>query len=367
MNSPRSTHGATLLPNGKVLVAGGLGVSSLAAQAELYDPATGTWTLTGPMTASRSLLTLTLLFNGKVLAAGQGSSELYDPATDTWMPAGSMIASRTFHSATLLNNGRVLVAGGRSATFSPLSTTEQYDPITGSWVASAPLHYPRYTHTATLLPNGLTFIAGGVGTNALDLATNELFDVNLGFSNSWRPQIDASSSPVILGGGLSVSGSNYRGLSEASGGNGTREAATDFPVMQLRSIESGQTLFLSCGGWSTQTFAGRSILSFPPGYALVTAFVNGIPSTGAVVRVSVPLPTPLVLTSPQVFSGGQFEFIFTNAPGALFAVLATTNGALPSSNWTTLGAAAEFAPGKFRFIDYQATNFAQRFYRVVSP
>ena len=119
MSVARSRHTATLLNNGKVLVAGGGGGSSCFASAELYDPATGTWSTTGSMNVARSGHTATLLNNGKVLVAGGtggslpfASAELYDPATGTWSTTGSMNVSRGHHTATLLNNGKVLVAGG---------------------------------------------------------------------------------------------------------------------------------------------------------------------------------------------------------------------------------------------------------------
>jgi hypothetical protein len=118
---------ATLLTNGKVLFAGGEGVGR-SAYAELYDPATGRFTATGSMTSRRVWHSLTLLPDGTVLAAGGetdgcsgnycaffgsvSSAELYDPATGTWTPTGDMTALREVHTATLLNDGRVLMAGG---------------------------------------------------------------------------------------------------------------------------------------------------------------------------------------------------------------------------------------------------------------
>lgn len=105
----RRGHTATLLPNGKVLVAGGVSGAFLAS-AEWFDPATGTWTPTGPLGTARVNHTATLLSNGKVLIAGGenlrelgadplASAELYDPATGTWTPTGSLGTSRYAHTA----------------------------------------------------------------------------------------------------------------------------------------------------------------------------------------------------------------------------------------------------------------------------
>jgi N-acetylneuraminic acid mutarotase len=116
----RAQHTATLLPNGKVLVAGGIDSSfNPLASAELYDPATGTWTATGSLVTARYSHTATLLPNGKVLVSGGfnssvplASAELYDPASGTWTATGSLSTARRIHTATLLPNGKVLVSGG---------------------------------------------------------------------------------------------------------------------------------------------------------------------------------------------------------------------------------------------------------------
>ena len=115
-------HTATLLPNGKVLVAGGYNGGALTS-AELYDPASGTWTATGSLNTARYDHTATLLPNGKVLVAGGisngsdlTSAELYDPASGTWTATGSLNTARYEHTATLLPNGKVLVAGGYVAS-----------------------------------------------------------------------------------------------------------------------------------------------------------------------------------------------------------------------------------------------------------
>ncbi len=184
MSIGRASHTATLLPNGKVLVAGGSSDSS----AELYDPATGSFALTGSMSAARAEHTATLLPNGKVLVTGgvtQGNAilataEFYDPANATFAPTGSMGAARIFHSATLLPNGKVLITGGETFngnSFVSLSTAELYDPATGSFADTASMSAARARHTATLLPNGKVLVAGGFSRVADNTSTSaELYD-----------------------------------------------------------------------------------------------------------------------------------------------------------------------------------------------
>jgi len=170
LNTARTSHTATLLPNGMVLVAAGFdGVSALAS-VELYDPANGTWTTTGGLKTARYRHTTTLLENGMVLVAGGGDlgaandafreAELYDPASGTWTATGSLNRPHAYHTATLLENGMVLVAGGIDLSgFSP--TTELYDPASGTWTTTGKLNRKRFSHTATLLQNGAILIAGG--------------------------------------------------------------------------------------------------------------------------------------------------------------------------------------------------------------
>src|SRR6202142_1335801 len=186
---------ATLLKNGKVLVTGGIGGNSAPyddlASAELYDPATGLFTATGSMSATRENCTATLLNNGKVLVAGGyndqnsdfydsyslASVELYDPATGTFTATGSMNNPRGGHTATLLSNGKVLVAGGYDSNSLPLASAELYDPAAGTFAATGSMNNSRGNHVATLLNNGTVLVAGGVsGLNEPPVAGAELYD-----------------------------------------------------------------------------------------------------------------------------------------------------------------------------------------------
>jgi hypothetical protein len=125
-----------------VLIAGGYNDGGSAiASAELYDPATGIFTPTGSLNTARVLDTATLLHNGMVVIAGGNScdgacggalasAELYDPATGTFTPYGSLNSARFTHTATQLNNGMVLIAGGEDSSFYYLSSAELYEPAT---------------------------------------------------------------------------------------------------------------------------------------------------------------------------------------------------------------------------------------------
>ena len=151
MSAPRIGAVATLLKTGDVLVAGGEDQGGVLASAELYHPATNSWSSAGAMSVARSLDTATRLKDGRVLVTGGKSSpfapasaDLYDPVSNTWSPAASMSAPRLAHTATLLGDGRVLVAGGsRSAIVDqPQTSAEVYDPTTDSWSGAGNLATP---------------------------------------------------------------------------------------------------------------------------------------------------------------------------------------------------------------------------------
>jgi N-acetylneuraminic acid mutarotase len=189
LNTARSSHTATLLPNGQVLVAGGFNGNVLAS-AELYDPASGKWLASGNLSIARDGHTATLLPNGQVLVAGGSgvtlntlsSAELYDPATGKWTVTGNMNTARDGHTATLLPNGRVLVVGGNAFvnnSFVIFSSAELYNPSTGTWTKTSSMSAAREIHTATLLPNGQTLVAGGYGPTGNfngSLSSAELYD-----------------------------------------------------------------------------------------------------------------------------------------------------------------------------------------------
>jgi hypothetical protein len=193
MNTARDAHTATLLPNGKVLVAEGQDQYGFyLSSAELYDPATGEWTATGSLSVGRSFHTATLLPNGKVLVAGGSSighevepTELYDPAGGSWALTGNLNTHRGRHTATLLPNGKVLVAGGWNAG-DALASAELYDPASGTWATINPMNTARCWHTATLLPNSKVLVAGGADKDNLVLAGAELYDPGISLAGPFQ-------------------------------------------------------------------------------------------------------------------------------------------------------------------------------------
>ena len=202
MQFERQYFTATLLDDGDVLVAGGFATCdddfcSDNRQAELYDPKTGTWSATGSMHRAREQFSATLLANGEVLVAGglneggfsggtktYSEAELYDPASGSWSPTGSMSEPRYGQAAALLPGvDWVLVTGGTSD-----ATSEVYQPATGKWVPTGSMSTPRTDLTATVLSDGNVLAAGGTGTDGSAQATAEIYENSTGPLVSIRPR-----------------------------------------------------------------------------------------------------------------------------------------------------------------------------------
>jgi len=288
----RYDHTATLLANGKVLITGGgtttRGVTNTDT-AELYDPASGTFSQTGVVTryydttsekffykgemnAAHAMHTATLLPNGEVLIAGgmdadgktQAIAEIYHPASGKFRPAGSMNLARREHRATLLQNGQVLITGGLDAQERILAVAELYDPATGKFALTTEA-FPhtgtamtdvRCEHTASILPNGQVLIAGGSDTDGM-LATAELYDPAQG---SFTCVGGRSGGPISL----------------------CKQSMTDFRTYALAvPLADGQVLI--AGGYNTRRnwTAARGKFSGPVAFTVLNSAEIYNPASGA--------------------------------------------------------------------------------------
>jgi N-acetylneuraminic acid mutarotase len=197
MKTARTGHTVTRLADGRVLVAGGMAWMYenirpyCMALAEIYDPATNVWTSAGSMTAGRCGQTATLLPDGRVLVAGGWSrvatytTDIYDPVTNTWSATGSMTQARTTHGAALLQDGRVLVAG-------PDASGEIWDPATGAWTPTTPLAAAHAGSPLVALEDGTVLVCGGAGY----LSSAERYDP---LTATWSPAAPMSVGRAYFG------------------------------------------------------------------------------------------------------------------------------------------------------------------------
>jgi hypothetical protein len=199
MNQRRVGQIAVLLRSGKVLIAGGWIGQGGTDSAELYDPATGKFTMIAKMTIARGRPSATLLADGDVLIAGGevrdnepvSSAEIFHVKTLSFQGTGSMHRTRIAHTATVLKDGRVLIAGGYAD--SPISSAELYDPKRGTFAETGSLGAARCKHTAGLLPDGRVLIAGGSDSRGWNgnLSSAEIYDPQTGTFAAASPMNDS--------------------------------------------------------------------------------------------------------------------------------------------------------------------------------
>ncbi len=279
MTNPRAQFTASLLTTGsdagEVLLAGGYSVSTAnaVATAELYNPASGSFAATGNMTVQRVDHAATVLQNGQVLVSGGRSNsgggevvataDLFNPATGTFTATGSMTTPRFNHSATLLNNGMVLIAGGRTTTGTYLDTAEIYNPATGTFTAvPGTMSSPREAHTATLLQDGTVLLAGGGVSSSATITVTGSADIYDPASNTITPLIASLSVPraydtatLLTNGTVLIAG----------GGNSSDPSVAEFQA--LSSVEIYNP--------ASKTFSFAASLNFGRGYQTATLLHSG--------------------------------------------------------------------------------------------
>lgn len=189
MATGHAGHAAGLLPGGQVLVIGASD-DATGAQVERYDPASNRWTRVKDLLSGRASPKAAVLATGEALVTGGrgvqtvplAAPELYDAAADAWSATGSWSSSRFGHTATRLADGSVLVAGGSGDAASYLDVAERFDPAAGAWTRASRLAKGRLYHTASLLPDGRVLVAGGLGALSATLSSAELYSPG---SNAW--------------------------------------------------------------------------------------------------------------------------------------------------------------------------------------
>lgn len=283
-----SSESMTLLGDGRVLIAGGCCPDYLHfGGVATYDAYTGIVTPTGALATPRVDQVSTLLPNGNVLVTGGqdinwsniADPEIYDARAGRWSAAPGDTNTGASRAAVLLPNGRVLIAGGADT-----GGVVIYDSNSKQWLTGPRMIAPRAGHTATLLADGRVLVAGGTGAGA------ELYQPTGGPQDGWRPIITATT-PALLSQSIGIQGLRFRGISEASNGNGPQNSPTNYPIAILRSANNQTVRYLSpdsVAGWTDTTFTSAPLVNFPVGPATLTIVVNGIPSAPVNLTVSKP-------------------------------------------------------------------------------
>jgi hypothetical protein len=227
MIAARFDHAAVLLPSGRVLIVGGIERNGVMQPgAELFDPVTGRFTVTGKPLAQHGWgVTATLLRNGRVLVAGgstgcdspcyTASAELYDPVTGTFVPTDKMTVPRAEARAVLLRTGEVLLVGGTPVTESnPVLSAELYHPSSGTFSSLGVTHLSDATQIIPL-NDGRAFVVGSSGTDLYDPSTRR-------FTSTGKMTVPRSK----FGGALLPDGRVLIAGGQAGGAWGTRVKST---------------------------------------------------------------------------------------------------------------------------------------------
>ena len=333
---------STLLANGKVLNVRA-GAFADVPEAQVFDPLTGTFALIATPLHFHSSHAATLLKDGRVLVTGGGGqggkrpfsvfAELYDPATNTWTDTGEMGQARFAHTSTLLNDGRVLVTGGQLGFSAPMVSSEIWNPATGTWSPTANMIFPRSDHDVTLLPDGRLLAIGGdeLGTDFIthydighsptlgevyDPATQDWLptspsNLNLGDNNTFG-QSNVARSVLLPSGPLSVCGVRcgqvlvIRGSDQDSKGLVPSSVVFAPPPRATLAPTAGTT-----AGGTTLTLTGTGLAS------VSAVSFGGVPATSVTPDPTTPDTKVSVVTPARI--AGAVDVAVTTAGGSVIA------------------------------------------------
>jgi hypothetical protein len=336
MTAVRYNATATLLQNGSVLIAGGdTGNLAGLTSAEIYNPATGTFTATtGSMSTRRTTQTATLLSNGTVLiAGGQGNysgqtawntAETYNPSTQTFSLVGNLTTTRCQHTATPLTDGTVLLAGGQNTSGTTLSSAEIFTPSSASFAATGSMNSSRIEHTATSLADGTVLVAGGFGScgsGSNACVTAEIYTPsqrtftltgNLTVPRAHHSATMLYDGEILIAGGEDMNIYASSILSSAELYSYPVTLATMYPAYRVTSIIYAPPGNKSQDGYTDTTANGTTTTigsSFATGSSITTTLGFSFPGVGGVSA------SQSLATSSTSSSTSAFQETYTNATG----------------------------------------------------
>ncbi len=376
---PVAQHTATLLQDGTVLVAGGQNSGGPTSNAEIYTPATNSWSAAASMPAALWGHTTTLLSDGNVLVVGgdngtgeQSSAYLYSPPpVNSWSTTGSLTDARFDHNTVLLPNGGVLVSGGFT-TVGAVGDIEVYDSYSGKWSITGGVS-PKAAHTTSISLSGTVFDIGGLssqgggnylsGTNSYFFTASPDADTVNAPPSLRQPVVNSVNLPVLLNGAnITVTGSNFHGVTEASGG-GASSANSDQnkPRLVLNATDNGASFMVdlttavyanSANTWTNsdssitvQLPANNSAL--PYGWYQLREGSNAQYSSAILVHAGPPLPASATgIPQPTILGISSVSWAWSAAAGTFdgYDVYQATTGVFLSTDAQTSYLETNLAP-----------------------
>jgi N-acetylneuraminic acid mutarotase len=391
MSTARIAPVAALLQNGEVLVAAGQNAAgTMLGTAEVYNPATGTWTLTGPMASAPGTgATATLLPNGTVLVAGGcctpeagpdalAEAQIYNPATNSWTATGSLSTGRYYATATLLGNGTVLVVGGDYIVpnmnsgngSSPLDSAEIYNPSTGTWQSAGTTATPHVYATASLLPSGQVLVAGGSASGCCDGVTGA--DLYTPSTGTWQAAANMNvqreeAAAVVLPNGTVLMTGGYMGdtatpyLTSTEIYQPSTNTWTLGPSMNYGRSEQTATLLpdgqvLVVGGYDGGSLATAELYSAGTTSTPAPVVTGVSPSTGPAAGGTAVTVTGTNLTGGSVAFGGVAATGVSCTASSCSATSPAGSGTVNVTVTTAGGTSATSAADEFSYTASAAVN-----------